>query len=351
MKTSKNLLLAILAGAALLSAASPLTAQTAEPTSAVVPRLVNYSGKATDVQGKPVSGIAGITFSIYKAQEGGAPLWMETQNVTADSKGNYTVQLGASKSDGLPLELFSSGEARWLGVRVNGGEEQPRVLLLSVPYALKAADAQTLGGLPPSAFVLAAPRAAPAASSETPGSPSATVPPPTPSNVTTTGGTANTLPLFSTSTDIENSALTQTGSFPTAKIGINTTTPSTTLDVKGSETVRGILSLHNASTATATKGGNSQPLTQIASAFNSGTGKAVNQTFRWQGGAGWKQHSQPGCIAEPAVQFRIKPTSRDRTERCQQWPHHLRPGADVPRHGHRHGRNRGHGPYRWGSKR
>jgi hypothetical protein len=116
---------------------------------------VNFSGKATDAQGKSVSGIAGATFAIYKDQYEGTPLWLETQNVQADTKGNYTVQLGATKPDGLSLDLFSSGEARWLGVTVNGGQEQPRVLLLSVPYALKAADAETIGGLPPSAFVLA----------------------------------------------------------------------------------------------------------------------------------------------------------------------------------------------------
>ena len=125
--------------------------------SAVVPRLVNVTGKATDVQGKAISGIAGVTFAIYKDQYEGVPLWMETQNIQTDAKGNYTVRLGATMPDGLPLDVFSSGEARWLGVRINGGEEQPRVLLLSVPYALKAADAETIGGLPPSAFVLAAP--------------------------------------------------------------------------------------------------------------------------------------------------------------------------------------------------
>src|ERR1700691_5314742 len=123
---------------------------------AVVPRLVNFSGKAVD-QGKTITGITGVTFSIYSEETGGSPLWMETQNVQADSRGNYTAQLGATKTEGLPQELFTSGEARWLGVLVNGGEEQPRVLLLSVPYALKAADAQTLGGLPASAFALAAP--------------------------------------------------------------------------------------------------------------------------------------------------------------------------------------------------
>src|SRR5580698_906543 len=126
-------------------------------TAAVVPRLVNFAGVAIYEQGKPVTGIVGMTFAIYNAQEGGAPLWMETQNVQPDARGNYTVQLGSTTSGGLPLDVFTSGEARWLGVRINGGEEQARVLLLSVPYALKAADAQTLGGLPASAFVLAAP--------------------------------------------------------------------------------------------------------------------------------------------------------------------------------------------------
>jgi hypothetical protein len=107
----------------------------ATSTTTIVPRLVNFSGKATDSQGKPTTGIAGITFSIYKDEYEVAPLWMETQNATADAKGNYAVQLGAMSAEGLPLDLFTSGEARWLGVRLDNGEEQPRVLLLSVPYA------------------------------------------------------------------------------------------------------------------------------------------------------------------------------------------------------------------------
>jgi hypothetical protein len=131
--------------------------QTSSPAGQVVPRLVNFSGKAADVQGKAISGIAGVTFAIYKDQYEGAPLWLETQNVQADAQGKYTVRLGATKPDGLPLDLFSSGEARWLGVRVNGGEEQPRVVLVSVPYALKALDAETLGGRPASAFMVVPP--------------------------------------------------------------------------------------------------------------------------------------------------------------------------------------------------
>jgi hypothetical protein len=117
------------------------------------PRLVRLGGTATELNCKPLTGVAGITFTLYSEQTGGAPLWMETQNVTADAKGHYTALLGATQSGGLPAELFSSEQARWVGIQVQGQPEQPRVLLVSAPYALKAGDAETIGGLPPSAFV------------------------------------------------------------------------------------------------------------------------------------------------------------------------------------------------------
>src|ERR1700689_3337543 len=161
MKLSKSVLtflLGISLAFPLANAQQPTASHSAlAPAPAAVPRLINFSAKVTDAQGKPAPGVAGVTFSIYKAQYEGAPLWMETQNVQADAKGNYTAQLGANSAQGVPLELFMAGEARWLGVRVNGGEEQARTLLLSVPYALKAADADTLGGQPLSAFMMASP--------------------------------------------------------------------------------------------------------------------------------------------------------------------------------------------------
>jgi hypothetical protein len=263
----------------LVSAAMNAQQAVPSPTTAVVPRLVNFSGKTINNEGKSIAGIAGITFSIYKDQYEGAPLWMETQNVTADTRGNYTVQLGATSAEGLPLDLFTSGEARWLGVRMNGGEEQPRVLLLSVPYALKAADAQTLAGLPASAFVLAAPPLAAAigntaAAVSNAGSPSAAV---------SGSGTTDYLPLWTNSTGaLGNSVLFQSGTGSTAKVGINTTTPAVTLDVNGAEDVRGMLNLTSTGTATATAGKNSQPLDFTASAYNSGSKAAVVQKFQWQ---------------------------------------------------------------------
>ena len=252
-------------------------------TSVAVPPLMNFSGVLTDVNGKPLTGTVGVTFLLYKDQQGGSPLWLETQNVQPDNRGHYTVMLGSTSSAGLPSDIFVAGEAHWLGVQAAGQVEQPRVLLVSAPYALKAGDAQTIGGLPPSAFVLAAPPAA--ATSITSNSASAgaaTAPPPTSSDVTTTGGTVNTLPLFATATNIQSSVVTQAGSGATGKIGINTTTPATTLDVNGPATMRGTLTSPTTGIATAAAGFNSQPQDFIASAFNSSTGSAVAQKFQWQ---------------------------------------------------------------------
>src|SRR5208282_199989 len=124
--------------------------------SPVVPPLVKFTGVLTDVNSKALTGTVGVTFSLYNEAQGGSALWMETQNVSPDKTGHYSVMLGSTTSAGLPADIFVAGEARWLGIQPQGQAEQTRILLLSVPYALKAGDAQTIGGLPPSAFVLAA---------------------------------------------------------------------------------------------------------------------------------------------------------------------------------------------------
>ena len=65
--------------------------------------------------------------------------------------------LGTTTATGLPDDLFSQQEQRWLGVQVQGHAEEARVLLVSVPYALKAHEAETLGGFSASSFVRATP--------------------------------------------------------------------------------------------------------------------------------------------------------------------------------------------------
>ena len=140
-----------------VSATAQTSPSNSETTSASVqvPRLIRFTGVAKDETGKPMSGVLGITFALYQDEQGGAPLWLETQNVQADTNGHYTIMLGSDKPEGLPLDLFTSGEARWLGVKAQGQPEQPRVLLVSVPYAIKAHEAETLSGRSISDFVLA----------------------------------------------------------------------------------------------------------------------------------------------------------------------------------------------------
>ena len=144
---------AALAGQAVSQSDAAGTARTLPP---MLPRQVRFSGVLQDGAGAPLTGVQGVTFALYAEQVGGAPLWLETQTVEADAQGHYSVLLGAMRSDGLPQEVFTTNEARWLGVQASqpGVPEQARVLLVSVPYALKAADAETLGGLPATAYAL-----------------------------------------------------------------------------------------------------------------------------------------------------------------------------------------------------
>ena len=258
-----------------------LAAQTASSGSASfqVPPLIQFSSVAADEGGNTLSGAVNIIFSLFNNQRCGEPLWTEKQNVQLDSTGHYSVQLGITKPNGMPATLFTSGEARWLGVRIAGQAEQPRVLLLSVPYALKAGDAATIGGLPPSAFVLAVPATGADGSTTTTNS---AAPPADqlPASGVTGSGTTDFIPLWTSTSNIGNSVLFQSGAGKTAKLGINTITPASTLDVKGAATIRGLFSLPAGGTATAAKGFNSQAEELSASAFNSGTSKAVTQNFQ-----------------------------------------------------------------------
>ena len=211
-------------------------------TSAAVPPLVNLSSTLTDMNGKPLVGVSGVTFLIYKDQQGGSALWTETQTVTTDENGHYSITLGSANANGLPTNLFVAGESRWLAVQPHGEMEQPRVLLLSVPYALKAGDAATVGGLPASAFMLA--NSGSAASKTAGGTPAAGTPATgksaLPANPAVTGkGTLNYVPMWDSASDIINSLIFQKGT----AVGISTTTPAASLDVNGKTAVRDTLTL------------------------------------------------------------------------------------------------------------
>jgi hypothetical protein len=173
-------------------------------------------------------------------------VWQETQNVAVDGEGKYSLLMGATQNDGVPLDLLSAGEPRWLGVQFNrpGESEQPRVLMASVPYALKSVDAETLGGRPASAYLLAgaAPSGVTAGGTSASGiaaSTGITTPTTVLTNTTTgvkphaTTGTAGFIGVFTDANDMGNSVMQQSN----GNIGIGTvpgananTTPS--LDVR-----------------------------------------------------------------------------------------------------------------------
>jgi hypothetical protein len=118
--------------------------------------VVWFSGTFHPADGPPAA-VETVTLAVYADQQSGVPLWQETHTVAIGTEGRYTVLLGSKTADGLPIDLFTTGEPRWVGARFDRAAEteQPRVLLASVPYALKAADADTLGGKPASAYLLA----------------------------------------------------------------------------------------------------------------------------------------------------------------------------------------------------
>ena len=264
-------------------------AQTADSAPAVaasaayIPNLIRFSGNVPG-EGRLETDKLATTFLIYKDKQGGDPLWTENQLVSIDAQRRYEVQLGATSASGLPADLFASQEPRWLEVQIAGHAPEPRTLLVSVPYALKAADAATLGGLPASAFMLAGAKTSAVQSA-------ATSPEVSASAVTTTGGTAGYLPVYSGATTIDDSILFQSG----AKVGIGTKTPAATLDVDGTVAARGAVALEPTATATSGAGKNSQPLDFAASAYNSSTKAIIAPTFALQAEPSGNNSSAPGA--------------------------------------------------------
>jgi hypothetical protein len=231
-----GLLAAVISLSWLPPAALAQSSQDASAMLVPVPRVVWFSGTFRPADGLPASPMESVTLAVYRDQDGGSPLWQETQNVAVTTDGRYNVLLGSTTPDGLPIDLFTSGEPRWLGVRFNrtGEREQPRVQLASVPYALKAADAETLGGRPASAYVLAPAGAGStnttlAASSDVgvQESPSANI---------VLAGTPNYLAKYVNSADVGPAALYETGGL----VGLGTATPLDAMHVRFTNTNGGM---------------------------------------------------------------------------------------------------------------
>jgi len=190
----------------------------------VIPQQVRYGGKMATRSGDNVETI----FSIYAAQAGGEPLWTETQQVTVDADGSYTVLLGSASNAGLPQSLFAGGAARWLGVSVEQAPELMRVLFSGVPYAMTSADSQTLAGHSAGDFVTQSQLDQFAESAKESAQALAPAIQPLTAGTITGSGSTGAIPEYTGANTIGNSEMVQVGT----KIGINEPTPAATLDVK-----------------------------------------------------------------------------------------------------------------------
>ncbi len=204
-------------------AAGSAAAQNPAAGQAPATRLLPVSGVLTDADGNPRSGAAIVTFGLYDAQENGTLLWTEVQEVQADERGRYSALIGAMSP--LPQEIFSNEQAQWLGIEFEG-RPMPRTMLVAVPYALRAADAETLGGRPLSSFVLTGPDGKLQTGASAVAEP-----------LIDGSGTPGQIAKFTTATDIGSSIISETA---TGRIGIGLTDPTGGTVVDSRFTVRNL---------------------------------------------------------------------------------------------------------------
>jgi subtilisin-like proprotein convertase family protein len=137
---------------------------------ASVPERLHYQGYLTNTVGEPIhcpdaetcpDGAFSLSFKLYDAAEGGEAFWSEVHDAVWITHGVVDAELGAVE----PISADLLGEAAWLGLSVNGGDEMlPRQRMVSAAYALRAGqadtamwceDAQELGGMPAASYVTA----------------------------------------------------------------------------------------------------------------------------------------------------------------------------------------------------
>ena len=113
-----------------------------------VPSTVAFTGKLADASG-PVTGSVNLDFALYPTSAGGSMVWVESDTTIADTGLVYSA-LGSM----TPLdETILDGSTLYLEITVNGTTMTPRTPVRSVPYAIRAGDADTLGGASASDFM------------------------------------------------------------------------------------------------------------------------------------------------------------------------------------------------------
>jgi hypothetical protein len=116
-----------------------------------VPGSMTFTARILD-NGQPATGAHQFQFRLFDAPSGGTMVWQEMATISVDD-GLVFHELGSF----TPLdEGILDGAKLYLEVTVDGTAMNPRVVVVSVPYAVRATvagDADQLGGLTASDFV------------------------------------------------------------------------------------------------------------------------------------------------------------------------------------------------------
>ena len=138
---------------------------------AAVPQVVVSTGRLTDGQDKPITGLQTLTFSLFtssvKPQGPETPAWTETYKTQLDASGLYQVALGGTNDDSgatdrkpFDAATWAGGEPRYLEIAINAETLAPRVIVGSAPFAFTSGNSLSLGGNMPDYYATAASDAA-----------------------------------------------------------------------------------------------------------------------------------------------------------------------------------------------
>lgn len=119
---------------------------------AAVPGLANFSGVATDSAGHRLSGPVSLALSYYDAPTAGNLLLTEAQPAVTATNGLFSTQLGGGTltagADSTLAGVFQNHDGVWIQIAVNADPPMtPRVQVVAVPFALRAATADGLAGI------------------------------------------------------------------------------------------------------------------------------------------------------------------------------------------------------------
>lgn len=120
-----------------------LTALLMPAAALAVPTTLTHQGRLLQHGDQPVNGVLPVRFSLYAGENTAAPLWSADRQVEF-AGGQYAVTLGEAADPALDAATFE--KPVWLGVTVDGVELTPRMRVSSVPYALRAAFAESMDG-------------------------------------------------------------------------------------------------------------------------------------------------------------------------------------------------------------